>query len=650
MSTGRLLAVVRAPAGLALADDDGSWAVPAPGAAQAAAELARLEEERSPRWVWWSAQDLLAPLLQDGPGPAPADAPRRLRPVRAWDLAAVHRLLEGGADDGPAAVRAAAAGLDPAGAPAPGQLDLGGAAAPSGQDDADDGPLRPDGHLRPEWVDGGWADTPGRAARWAQVVLETAHLQEQRLLRERTGSGAQGTAPAAPAPAAGPLQTAWSESAAAVLAVELGAAGLPLDVEEADRVVERLVGPRPRDEAEAARQRAARDAPVLAALGHRPAPAGGGPDGRGDVGTGGTGTRGTGTRGTGTGSTGTGSTGTGGDGALDLRSPVQVRQALAELGLDLPDTRSWRLERLAAEPGAHPVLAALLAWRQAERFAVAHGHRWLDETVRDGRLRASWSASDGGAGRMTASAGVHSLPRELRSAVRAGPGRLLVRADLGQVEPRVLAVVSGDPALARAAEEDDLYSPVAARLGVARDVAKIAVLAAMYGQTSGAAGATLATMERAYPVATAFLVDAARRGAAGEDVRTAGGRRIRVPPVEDVPVEAGEAALDRARQQRAARGRYARNAVVQGSAAELFKAWAATVRSRLLASGEGEVVLCLHDELLLSVRDDAARDVAAGVVADLAAASSRWCRAVGRRPVRFTADVAVVERWSQAKG
>ena len=613
MSTGELLAVVRAAEGLGLADGGGCWAVPAAGPGQAAAALARLEAERSPRWVWWSAQDLLAPLLQVD-GAAPGAGLRGPRPARAWDLAAVHRLLEGGADDGPAAVRAAAAGLDPARAPAPGQLDLGGAHEGYGSepDDGsggdDDGPLRPDGHLRPEWVDGGWADSPGRAARWAQVALETARMQEARL-RRQTGEDA----PAAPLD---PVQTAWSESAAAVLAVELGVAGLPLDVEEATRVVERLVGPRPRDEAEAARQRAARDAPLLAALGHGAAPAGRGA----------------------------------GEGALDLRSPAQVRQALAELGLDLPDTRSWRLERLAAEPGAHPVLAALVAWRQAERFAVAHGHRWLEETVRDGRLRASWSASDGGAGRMTASAGVHSLPRELRSAVRARPGHLLVRADLGQVEPRVLAVVSADPALARAAEEDDLYSPVAARLGVERDVAKIAVLAAMYGQTSGAAGATLAAMERAYPVATAFLVDAARRGAAGEDVRTAGGRRIRVPAVEEVPVEAGGAALDRARSQRAARGRYARNAVVQGSAAELFKAWAATVRSRLLGSGDGEVVLCLHDELLLSVRADAAADLAAAVVADLAAASSRWCRAVGRRPVRFTADVAVVERWSQAKG
>lgn len=594
--------MVVAPRGIALADADGARALPAAGPEEAAALLADLDTARAPRWVWWSAATLAGPLLRARPS---------LRLRRCWDLAAVHRLLVGGSADDPARVWAAAHGLPEATIPPPGQLDLAGlsAAGERGQaggpahgpgDGVDRGPdqgtddaaspVRADGHLRPEWVEGAWADTPSGAVAWAGAALEVARRQEQRLLAD-VGPGA--------------VQTAWSESAAALLAVELGVEGLPVDLEGACAALEPVVGPRPRDAAEAEQQRAARDAPVLR---HLRSSAGGA--------------------------------------SVDLRSPGQVREALAGLGLDVPDTRSWRLEQMA---GAHPVVPALLAWRQAERLSVAHGYRWLDEHVVQGRLRAVWSASDGGAGRMTASDGVHSLPRELRPAVRAEPGHLLVRADLGQVEPRVLAAVSGDAALARAALEDDLYSPVAARLGVGRDVAKVAVLAAMYGQTSGAAGATLQAMERSYPVAIGYLVQAYDRGVAGEDVRTAGGRRVRVPAVEPVPVEAGPAALDRHRQVLAGRGRFARNAVVQGAAAELFKAWAATVRARLSAAGSGVVVLCLHDELLLHVRDDVAEQVACDVVTDLEAAAARWCRAVGARPVRFVADVAVVERWSQAK-
>jgi DNA polymerase-1 len=40
------------------------------------------------------------------------------------------------------------------------------------------------------------------------------------------------------------------------------------------------------------------------------------------------------------------------------------------------------------------------------------------------------------------------MPAEMRAAVIAEPGRVFVRADLGQIEPRVLAAVSRDKALA----------------------------------------------------------------------------------------------------------------------------------------------------------------------------------------------------------
>ena len=159
---------------------------------------------------------------------------------------------------------------------------------------------------------------------------------------------------------------------------------------------------------------------------------------------------------------------------------------------------------------------------------------------------------------MTAQAGLHNLPAELRAAVAAEPGYRLVRADLGQIEPRILAAISGDRAFARAADADDLYAPVAARLGVERPIAKVAVLAAMYGQTSGAAGQALRGLEQAYPVAMRYLRDAYEAGRAGRDVRTHGGRLVRMwpdPPGLDEP--ALRAAL-------ASRGRYARNAVVQG--------------------------------------------------------------------------------------
>ena len=43
--------------------------------------------------------------------------------------------------------------------------------------------------------------------------------------------------------------------------------------------------------------------------------------------------------------------------------------------------------------------------------------------------------------------GLHNMPAGLRPAVVAADGHVFVRADLGQIEPRVLAAVSGDQAL-----------------------------------------------------------------------------------------------------------------------------------------------------------------------------------------------------------
>ena len=71
-----------------------------------------------------------------------------------------------------------------------------------------------------------------------------------------------------------------------------------------------------------------------------------------------------------------------------------------------------------------------------------------------------------------------------RRAVVAAAGHVFVRADLGQIEPRVLAAVSRNRALAAATMADDLYAPVAEQLGVDRPTAKVAVLGAMYGQTT----------------------------------------------------------------------------------------------------------------------------------------------------------------------
>ncbi len=388
------------------------------------------------------------------------------------------------------------------------------------------------------------------------------------------------------------VSTIRSESTVELLCAELAADGLPVDRMTAESLLSSIVGPRPRGPVHAAAIRAERDAMVL-----RHAPAGM---------------------------------------TADLRSPVRVRSLLAAAGIDVPDTRAWRLEEFKDKS---PLVAALLDWRKAERIATTYGYGWLDEHLgADGRLRGAWTGCDGAAGRMTASNGLHNMPAVLRQAVLAEPGHVFVRADLGQIEPRVLAAVSGDAGLVTATTADDMYLPVAAALGVDRPTAKVAMIAAMYGQTTGHGGEAGRRMRTAYPVAMGYLDAADRTARAARDLRTYGGRLVRM--------SGGGGAETSAR--RAARGRYGRNAMIQGAAAELFKMWAVTVRARGAALG-ARIVLCLHDELLVHVPAGHA-DEAVSLIGDCLAETARRWAPDGPARVRFIADISVARCWAEAKG
>jgi DNA polymerase-1 len=132
-----------------------------------------------------------------------------------------------------------------------------------------------------------------------------------------------------------------------------------------------------------------------------------------------------------------------------------------------------------------------------------------------------------------------------------------------------------------------------------------------------------------------YLTDAAVAAQAGRDLHTHGGRLVRMGGDAGFDVDEREA-----RRRAAARGRYGRNALVQGAAAELFKMWALLVR----AAG-APIVLCLHDELLVHAPAGQADDVAHLLHDALHEAAARWSPGTA---VRFVADVSVVERWSDA--
>jgi DNA polymerase-1 len=326
-------------------------------------------------------------------------------------------------------------------------------------------------------------------------------------------------------------------------------------------------------------------------------------------------------------------------------SPAQVIRALAANGVRVSSTRSGVLRAVD-----HPAAPLLLEYKELARLWAAHGWAWLDEWVSGGRFRPEYVVGGVVSGRWASrGGGALQIPRVLRQAVVADPGHVLVVADAAQLEPRVLAALADDRALAVAAGTGDLYEALAGAFGGDRGKAKVALLSAMYGGAGGEAGQLLAVLRRRFPRAAQYVEAAARAGEEGRVVRSRLGRTC--PPPSDAwrgltstpdDPDTGEAAAGRSLR---ARGRFTRNFVVQASAADWAIVLLAGLR-RQLAGTDARLVFFQHDEVIVHCPEGLA-DAVADAVGSAAAEAGELV--FGPTPVRFPVTTAVVASYADAK-
>lgn len=399
-----------------------------------------------------------------------------------------------------------------------------------------------------------------------------------------------------------------AESAGALVAAEMTAAGLPWDAAEHDRILSEALGPRPSGDTKPAKLLSVAEE-VRAALGNPGA---------------------------------------------GLDSPPKLLRALREAGIEVASTSHWELEE-----HDHPAIEPLLRYKKLSRLLSANGWAWIDDWVRDGRYRPVYVPGGVVTGRWASSGGgALQLPRMLRPAVRADPGWVLVSADVAQLEPRVLAAMSADRAMAAAGAGKDLYAGIVESGVVStRQEAKIALLGAMYGATTGDSGRLVPQLRRGFAEAMRLVDEAAAVGERGGIVSTWLGRSS--PPPGDAWVQVqGRASLpgatraDEDRARRAARdfGRFTRNFVVQGTAAEWALAWLAGVRAGLAGlngsvSRRAELVFFLHDEIIVHAPTEGADEVAE-IISESAEAAGRllFGAASDGLQVEFPLDLRISER------
>jgi DNA polymerase-1 len=187
-----------------------------------------------------------------------------------------------------------------------------------------------------------------------------------------------------------------------------------------------------------------------------------------------------------------------------------------------------------------------------------------------------------------------------------------VSADYSQIELRVLAHLSGDPALIEAfASGEDIHARTAAEVfadrtpAEGRRLAKVMNYGIVYGMGSARAARELgvpsaeaaAYIERylgRYPGVRSFIQTTVAEARSRGWVATVLGRRRYLPEL---------GARDAAVRQFAERA--ATNTPIQGSAADLIKLAMLEVRRRLARDGGGaRMLLQVHDELLLEVPGD----------------------------------------------
>lgn len=351
--------------------------------------------------------------------------------------------------------------------------------------------------------------------------------------------------------------------------------------------------------------------------------------------------------------------------SFNIGSPKQLGDVLFEK-LQMPHGRKTKtgsystdaevLEELAGE---HEVVARILDWRTLTKLKGTYVDALGTLVARDGRIHTTFYQTVAETGRLSSKEpNLQNIPirieegRRIRRAFIAAPGNLLVSADYSQIELRVVAHYSGDPALREAFETNmDIHTRTAAIVqGVEmsqvtpdmRRKAKAVNFGLIYGQTDFglARSVGLSRAEARQFIDTYFekfagvkrYMDETKAMAREKGyVTTLDGRKRLLPEINH-----------RIFTVRQNAERMAINTPIQGTAADLMKRAMINVQRVLKASGlKARMILQVHDELVFEC---AATDVPA-----LCTLVKREMEGAMKLDVPLKADVKVGRDWYSAE-
>jgi DNA polymerase-1 len=311
-------------------------------------------------------------------------------------------------------------------------------------------------------------------------------------------------------------------------------------------------------------------------------------------------------------------------GPFNVNSVPQLRSVLYER-LGLTPTRKTKtgfstdaraLEQLRDQ---HPVVEALLRYREVEKLRSTYGESLAAEVGSDGRIHATFRQTVARTGRLSSDRpNLHNIPvrteegRRFRQAFVPSVGRRLLVADYDQVELRAIAHLSGDPGLTSAfAAGEDIHRTVASQVfGIDRDqvtsaqrsTAKMVSYGLAYGMEAyglsqrlgvpvEVAQGILRAFFEAFPAVHDYMQRTVAEARATGYTVTEFGRRRLLPDLVATNY-----------QVRQASERQAMNAGIQGLAADLFKVALLRLDAALeVGKYASDLVLQVHDEVIIDV-------------------------------------------------
>jgi DNA polymerase-1 len=350
---------------------------------------------------------------------------------------------------------------------------------------------------------------------------------------------------------------------------------------------------------------------------------------------------------------------------FNLGSPKQIGEILfGKLGLPVKkktasgaaSTNEDVLQELAAD---YPLPARILDHRSLAKLKSTYTDKLpLMVNPATGRVHTNYAQAVAVTGRLASNdPNLQNIPirtpegRRVREAFIAPPGHVLMSADYSQIELRIMAHISEDPALLRAfAEGIDVHRATASEVfGVPvvdvsseqRRYAKVINFGLIYGMGAFGLASNLGIEQKAakdyidryfarFAGVKRYMDETRVKAHEQGYVETVFGRRLWLPEIN-----AGSGPL------RAGAERQAINAPMQGTAADLIKLAMIAVQGALDSEQRAtRMVMQVHDELVLEVPDaelDWAREAIPRLMAGVAALK-----------VPLLAEVGVGPNWEQA--